>query len=246
MSLERLKTLETSLVSNLALIRSMIAEHEAEPARPVAEAPTDPAAEAAGPPRHFRTIYEAIYGAVLVEGPLTLNEVVAYTKDFSWVQINRHARTTGESLVNRGVLVFEESPKPGRLSVAPGFHGDPNPPLSHYLKEVQDADMSRSPGDVVQAFARFHRLYTQRVLWWEHHGAPMRSGYIIKCIKARGVLDAIRHLLTREDDDRLRKCIAAGRPEASLEWLVTNDPGLFPEDLVERAEERLVAHGLNP
>ncbi len=88
----------------------------------------------------FLTIDEEIVGLVRAHGSLTLNEVKERTPRFSWVQINRRTRTTKDCLVNRGVLVFEASPKPGRLSIAPGFSGDPNPPLSGYIEKIAAAD----------------------------------------------------------------------------------------------------------
>jgi hypothetical protein len=200
----------------------------------------------------FLTIDEEIVGLVRTHGSLTLNEVTERAPRFSWVQINRRTRTTKDCLVNRGVLVFEASPKPGRLSIAPGFSGDPNPPLSGYVEKIAAADKvavasGKAPSSdaVIEVFATFHRLYEQRVLWWHHDGDPMRSGHILKGVEHRGVMGLVEHMLNRNEDSGLKLCIAAGRPDATMEWTVATNASLFPAPLVEAAKARLGAVGVS-
>ncbi|GAB6842905.1 hypothetical protein HNR00_005154 [Methylorubrum rhodinum] len=94
-------------------------------------------------------------------------------------------------------------------------------------------------------FAAFHQLYEQRVLWWHHDGDPMRSGHILKGVEYRGVMGLVGHMLTRNEDSGLKLCIAAGRPDATLEWMVAKNTGLLPVALVEAAKARLSSVGVS-
>lgn len=257
MVLETVHTLQTAksqLLSTVALIDRALDMLQAQ--KP--EADVEVEASGSGPPAlppadvEFLTIDEEIVGLVRAHGSLTLNEVTERAPRFSWVQINRRTRTTKDSLVNRGVLVFEASPKPGRLSIAPGFSGDPNPPLSGYIEKIAAADevavaSGKAPSSdvLIKVFATFHRLYEQRVLWWHHDGDPMRSGHILKGVEHRGVMGLVEHMLTRNEDSGLKLCMAAGRPDATLEWTVATNACLFPVTLVEAAKARLGSVGVS-
>lgn len=253
-TIHTLQTAKSQLLSTVALL-----DHALDMLKvPKLEADVEVEASGGEPPapapaaEEFLTIDEEIVELLRAHGSLTLNEVTERAPRFSWVQINRRTRTTKDSLVNRQVLVFEASPKPGRLSIAPGFSGDPNPPLSGYVERIAAADAvavasGKAPSSdaLIEVFASFHRLYEQRVLWWHHDGDPIRSGHILKGVEHRGVMGLIEHMLTRNEDSGLKLCIAAGRPDATLEWSVAMNADLFPETLVGAAKARLCSVGVS-
>lgn len=247
-----LQTAKSQLLGTVALIDQLLGTLPVPGSEPLVEAETEITAAVTTLADDFLTIDEEIVGHVREHGSLTLNELTALAPRFSWVQINRRTRTTKDSLVNRGVLVFEASPKPGRLSIAPGFSGDPNPPLSGYIAKITEADAvavasGKAPATekLINVFAAFHRRYEQRVLWWQHGGDPIRSGHILKGIEHRGVLGLVEHMLTRNEDSGLKLCIAAGRPDATLEWTVATNAPLFSETLVAAAKARLSGVGVS-
>lgn len=244
---QAIKTLRHHLISALALLgpesgtdHDAIAAALATVSPPTLPSPDElPFPLPPLPADAYRTLQERIVDALREHGPLTFKELYARIPGFSPTQIYRQSYKNPDSLVARGIAVFRKSPQPGKLTIAPDFTGDAseaNPPLSTYVAEILAADKEANPHSaliehdtVVIEFAKAQKVYVERILWAKHNKA-YGPNHTMRGMRSRGLVDLIKHVVTRPDDSALHECVAGGYPQATAEWAVLHSPDAFPRD----------------
>ncbi|GJE53072.1 hypothetical protein GOFOIKOB_6148 [Methylobacterium tardum] len=178
----------------------------------------------------------------LGDGPKTIREtmaaVVAKGADTNWHGVYNVMLTGRQSLVRQGLILFDNSIKPGRARLNPDYV-PPAQPYDDFVGRIHELDDTLEPKHkpVVELFAEGLKLHTIEIRK-NNGGKRLHANRTWNLVRDKGLIGAIETIVTGPETLGYSTMIKIGRADLLAEKIVIDHPHLFSDVAVEAAQRR--------